>query len=180
MSDLVTTSILAVFITILAAGVGVFLLDKQQGPDRRRRATEIVTGTVKAITQPFVRSRRGKPLAKLILVDSAGVPGLPSMIPLRENGTIKIGRDPDLVGVALNDQRVSRLHCRITDDASGGFRVWDEGSASGTSVNDEDVPMQGTVLRPGDLLAIGPIEYRFEIDISQSDTEPYVRTERRS
>lgn len=181
MPDFITTSIVAVLITILTAWVGVFLLDKQLGPDRRGRATEIVTGTVKAVTQPFVRSRQEKSTAKLILIDSAGIPGLQTVIQLHENTTVRIGRDPDLVNVALNDRRVSRLHCRI-NDGPNGFLIWDEGSASGTYVNDEDVKMHGSLLKAGDILNIGPIGYRFEVDSPSdavsTDTEPYQRTQK--
>lgn len=172
-------SIASIAVAVIALGLAIYVLSNR---DRRRRATEIVTGTVKAVTQPFVRQRRGKPLAKLVLVDSAGMPGIQATIPLREHATVRIGRDPDLVNVALNHQQVSRLHCRITDDAAGGFRVLDEGGPSGTYVNDEDVGMHGRILQPGDILAIGPIEYRFEIDSSDGrpspDTEPYQRTTR--
>lgn len=140
--------------------------------NRERRSRVVEMGNLAA--QPFVRERPGKPRYKLILVDNAGVHGVPELIPIQENRVVIIGRDPDMVNVALNDQRVSRLHCRITSDVSGGFRVWDEGSVSGTYVNDADVPQQGMLLQSGDILAIGPIEYRFEINPQEDDTKSSV------
>ncbi len=179
-------SIASSVLAVVALGFAIYVLSNR---DRRRRATEIVTGTVKAVTQPFVRARKGKSVARLVLVDSAGTPGLQAQIPLRENSSLRIGRDPELVNVALEDRRISRLHCRISEDAGGGFRVLDEGSTTGTFVNDEEVGMHGELLKSGDVISIGPIEYRFESEgtgvpttpsgSNIPGTEPYQRTEKK-
>lgn len=177
-------SIISSVLAVVALGLAIYVLSNR---DRRRKATEIVTGTVKAVTQPFVRTRKGKSVARLVLVDNAGTPGLQATIPLRENSSLRVGRDPELVNVALEDLRVSRLHSRISDDMGGGFRILDEGSTTGTFVNDEEVGIHGEVLKAGDLIGFGPIEYRFEVDESGSSggmsktpgTEPYKRTDKK-
>ena len=178
-------------LAVVALGVAIYVLSSK---DRRRKATEVITGTVKAVTEPFARTNRkgggaGQgSRAKLNLVDGAGTTTLPAMIPLY-GGSLRLGRDPNLVNVVLDDRRISRLHCRITEEG-GQYKVLDEGSTSGTYVNETEVSMAGQVLQPGDVLAVGPINYRFDVDGAapkagngtfENDkmydhTEPYVKT----
>ncbi|MFZ4664434.1 MAG: FHA domain-containing protein, partial [Caldilineaceae bacterium] len=95
-----------------------------------------------------------------------------------------------VVNVPLADRRVSKLHCRIVEDgATGAFRLLDEGSTSGTYVNDQEVNINGHLLQNNDLISIGPLLYRFEMPGSISgngddttqranfdpNTEPYIR-----
>ena len=91
--------------------------------------------------------------------------------------------------MVIEDRRVSRLHCRIVEEG-GHFKVLDEGGKSGTYINDIDVGMDGQLLKSGDMLGIGPINYRFDADGAPpkdgpetftnnklyDHTEPYVRT----
>jgi len=176
-------------LAVLALGLAIYVLSSK---DRRRRATEVISGTFKTVTEPFIRPGRkgGSTAAKarLSLVDSAGTPNLPAAIPLYA-GSIRIGRDPNLVNVVIEDRRVSRLHCRIVEEG-GHFKVLDEGGKSGTYINDIDVGMDGQLLKSGDMLGIGPINYRFDADGAPpkdgpetftnnklyDHTEPYVRT----
>jgi predicted component of type VI protein secretion system len=108
--------------------------------------------------------RRGGPGAstrtQLVLVDNGGTPTLPATIILT-SGSLRIGRDPAVSNAVLDDRRISRFHCQIREEV-GGYRILDEGSTSGTYVNDMEVSMQGHLLQPGDLVGIGPVVYRFE------------------
>lgn len=184
------TTIAATGFGVIALAYAIYILSSR---DRRRQATQIITGTIAAATEPF-RPRRGgasnEPRAQLVLVNDGGTPGMPAVIPLARAG-VRIGRDPSVVNVPLADRRVSKLHCRIIEDGpTGGYRILDEGSTSGTYVNDNEVEMVGQVLQPNDLVGIGPLLYRFEIVGLQvagnseptrrfsgdDNTEPYVRT----
>lgn len=53
---------------------------------------------------------------------------------------------------------VSRLHCRLTADASDQLIVEDLGSTNGTLVNGRKI--ERGVLRPGDRLTVGRVEFR--------------------
>jgi ABC transport system ATP-binding/permease protein len=52
---------------------------------------------------------------------------------------------------------VSRLHCRLTADASGQLVMEDLGSTNGTTVN--GVPTARAVLRAGDVLGVGRVNF---------------------
>ena len=52
---------------------------------------------------------------------------------------------------------VSRLHCRITADATGQLVMEDLGSTNGTTVN--GTPTARAVLRAGDLLGVGRVTF---------------------
>jgi pSer/pThr/pTyr-binding forkhead associated (FHA) protein len=53
---------------------------------------------------------------------------------------------------------ISRIHCRLTADRSDQLVVEDLGSTNGTIVNGQKVTR--TVLRVGDRLTIGRVEFR--------------------
>jgi pSer/pThr/pTyr-binding forkhead associated (FHA) protein len=52
---------------------------------------------------------------------------------------------------------VSRVHCRLTADASGQLVMEDLGSTNGTSVN--GTPTARAVLRADDVLAVGRVSF---------------------
>jgi pSer/pThr/pTyr-binding forkhead associated (FHA) protein len=52
---------------------------------------------------------------------------------------------------------VSRLHCRLTADASGQLVMEDLGSTNGTSVN--GTPTARAILRSGDVLGVGRVTF---------------------
>jgi len=55
---------------------------------------------------------------------------------------------------------ISRIHCRLTADRSDQLVVEDLGSTNGTIVNGKRVDRM--VLRAGDLLTVGRIEFQVE------------------
>jgi len=58
----------------------------------------------------------------------------------------------------LDAALVSRIHCRLTADKSDQLVVEDLGSTNGTKVNGQIVTRQ--VLKPGDVLTIGRVEFQ--------------------
>ena len=175
--------------TALGLAALVFAVIAWRNPRVRKRATEFVTGTIQAVTEPFFGGRGGGPprndaRAHLVLV--SGDSSIAQTIEIYKEIT-KIGRDAALVDAVINDRRVSRLHAKIVDKGSQ-FELTDEGSTSGTWVNDQQVPMQGHMLRYNDEINFGPIRYRFETlggaEPTQTavyagvteKTEPYVPT----
>jgi hypothetical protein len=123
----------------------------------------MVSGTIGRLTE-FWSPQGGQSApsrelkARLIPVNSE--PGL-SPVDIY-GGNARIGRDAALATIVINDRRVSRYHARISEEGNGVFRLWDEGSTSGTYVNHEQVSMSGRVLRPGDLVNFGPLQFHFE------------------
>ena len=56
---------------------------------------------------------------------------------------------------------ISRLHCRLTADKSDQLVVEDLGSTNGTMVNGKKVDR--VVLRAGDTLTVGRVEFRVQV-----------------
>jgi pSer/pThr/pTyr-binding forkhead associated (FHA) protein len=77
-------------------------------------------------------------------------------------GTVAIGRDPKLSDIVLNDKSVSRLHARISE-SGGRFQLYDEGSASGTYINFEQVGLTPQALNDNDDIHIGRVHVRFHV-----------------
>ncbi|MBC8252703.1 MAG: FHA domain-containing protein [Ardenticatenia bacterium] len=155
----------------LALLLALVLLFYFRKPERRERFTETVKRSWDDATAPF-RLDRGKKQsgavrARLVLLEGDGA--LPPVVDIRDAHT-RLGRNPNLASLVIDDPRVSKYHCRIVEEADGTFRVTDEGSTSGTYVNYEIVPTgSGQVLHQGDILNIGPIAFRFEYGQGSED-----------
>lgn len=81
-------------------------------------------------------------------------PPLVLRLPINTVKTIgRTARADFIVDAAL----VSRIHCRLTADASDQLIVEDLGSTNGTSVNGTRVDR--AVLRTGDTLTVGRVEF---------------------
>ena len=79
------------------------------------------------------------------------------MLRLSENSVKTVGRTARadfIVEVAL----VSRLHCRLTAAASDQLVVEDLKSTNGILVNGK--PVERSVLKTGDVLTVGRVEFR--------------------
>ncbi len=148
-----------------------------------REATSVVKRGIATATAPFLKERtakrpQGQAHAVLIVLSSDDPNRQP--IPLVRENT-KLGRDAALADVIFEDPHVSRLHARIREEEPGRFNIYDEGSTSGTYVNDELVPMTGKWLDHGDEIDLGPIHLRFELagvtsgPVSAPPTEPLHR-----
>ncbi len=155
-------SLMALVMALVSLVVALIVLIRK--PQIRQLASEMMTGTVKSVTQPFVLNRRssqaGPARARLVVME--GMSSLASTILLHGSAT-RIGRDPALSNVVLEDPRVSRYHCRIAEEADGTYKIYDEGSTSGTYVNYAPVGLMGVLLRDQDVIHVGPVGLRFEL-----------------
>jgi hypothetical protein len=82
-------------------------------------------------------------------------------IPITGNN-IAIGRDAKLAQIVFSDKSVSRLHARIME-SGGTYRIYDEGSASGTYLNYERIGLQPQALKDNDEIHIGRVRLRFHV-----------------
>ncbi len=84
------------------------------------------------------------------ILQSDGEPSLTLRLPQGSVKTLgRTARADFIVDAAL----VSRLHCRLTADASNQLVVEDLGSTNGTLVN--GTPIERAVLKTGDTLTVG-------------------------
>jgi len=162
---------LALLISMLTAfaalGVALYLLRNRT---IIRPVTEIIEGGITTIKTVIYKPRASMSGAS---VDPSQAPArlirttdqshLPSDIPLVKENT-SIGRDRTFSDIAIKDKHISRIHCRI-NNKDNTFTILDEGSSSGVYLNDsqERIPMMGQVLNNGDIIHLGPIQYRFEV-----------------
>ena len=149
-------SLTALILAILAVIIAM------RNPARRKQVTEAFGSAVKQVTQPFFPNREDlapKPV-KAILSVMEGDGKLPPSIEIR-GVNVKLGRSPELANIVIDDPRISRYHCRITEEADGYFRIWDEGSTSGTYLNSVQVDLTGQTLKNGDLINLGPMQFQF-------------------
>lgn len=84
--------------------------------------------------------------------------------------SVTIGRDSSLAQVVFADKSVSRLHARIMQ-SGGSFRLYDEGSASGTYINYEQVGLTPQVLNNNDDVHIGRVHLRFHVTSVEDDAD---------
>lgn len=183
-----TTPTIALFVVIAAAGVLLVLLALRAL--RTNRATKKVkTHRLEdPLTQPVVIENEilnpyqvtadkdqwphvpglGLAPARLVLHSSPKAQGnFPAEIPLGEGNTT-IGSDVKRSKVVFATSMISPLHARISRLDAEQFKLFDEGSGSGTWLNYAPVSQYGAKLEHGDLVQFGAIAYRFEIYQSAS------------
>lgn len=169
-----TLASLGLALAALAFAIFVFL----RKPAVLATVTQGLSGTIKAVTQPFSLDRRMKGTqvsrARLVLVE--GGANLPQTIEIT-GSNMRLGRDAGLSNVVLEDPRVSRYHCRISEEGDDIFRIFDEGSTSGTYVNYKAVDIRGQILQNGDLIHVGPVGLRFELLGATQNEDLTVATE---
>jgi pSer/pThr/pTyr-binding forkhead associated (FHA) protein len=89
------------------------------------------------------------------MLQSAGEAPITLRLP---TGSVKTVGRTARADFILDAALVSRIHCRLTADKSNQLVVEDLGSTNGTKVNGQIVTRQ--VLRPGDVLTIGRVEFQ--------------------
>jgi pSer/pThr/pTyr-binding forkhead associated (FHA) protein len=94
-------------------------------------------------------------------------------VPLR-SGKVLVGRQEDCQ-IRIPSAQVSRHHCEITSGADG-LRIRDLGSSNGTTVNGQRV--DEAHLRPGDVVAVGPMLFVVRIDGEPAQIDPEALTAR--
>jgi pSer/pThr/pTyr-binding forkhead associated (FHA) protein len=85
---------------------------------------------------------------------------VPRFVLLRDGESLEVGRDP-LVGVLLEDTRVSKHHARVLW-AAPGWAVEDLHSKNGTTLNGRTLGEEVATLHHGDWLSFGGLAVRFE------------------
>ena len=83
---------------------------------------------------------------------------------------VAMGRDPKLAQIVFKDKSVSRLHARIME-SNGEYRLYDEGSASGTYHNYERVGLTPQTLKDNDELHLGRVHLRFKMAQPAQDND---------
>jgi hypothetical protein len=86
------------------------------------------------------------------------------LIPIVGNN-VAIGRDARRAQVVFDDRSVSRLHARILE-SHGEYRIYEEGSSSGTYVNFERIGMTPQTLEDMDRIHLGRVHLRFHLSSS--------------
>jgi eukaryotic-like serine/threonine-protein kinase len=77
---------------------------------------------------------------------------------------VLIGRNRQECNFHLRHMQVSRRHSLIQwEQREKRYRVWDQGSKLGTRVNGRRVDEEGRGLADGDLITIGPFNFRMEL-----------------
>jgi predicted component of type VI protein secretion system len=72
--------------------------------------------------------------------------------------------------IVLDQPGVARLHARIRR-RDGRYWLYDEGSASGTTLNFERLGLAPRELRAGDQIQIGRLRFRFVLDLPPDEEE---------
>ncbi|MEC9351933.1 MAG: sigma 54-interacting transcriptional regulator [Planctomycetota bacterium] len=113
-------------------------------------------------------------MARLIIIDGPGLGTEYELTPSKGESTAEtiLGRDPR-VDIPLNDNAVSREHCRI-ETSYTGFRLTDLDSRNKTYLNND--PVETGWLKDGDVLVIGDTELRFENDSPEVEGTAYSST----
>lgn len=88
-----------------------------------------------------------------------------SAVPLKKD-RLTIGRSSEC-SLRVGSDAISRKHCELLRSAEGVV-IRDLGSRNGTIVNDAKID-QPTALKHGDVIKVGPLEFRFEMEAELSD-----------
>lgn len=112
-------------------------------------------------TQVILPDFIARSMASAHLEPLENAPGHSGTIPITGNN-IAIGRDAKLAQIVFSDKSVSRLHARIME-SGGTYRIYDEGSASGTYLNYERIGLQPQPLKDNDEIHIGRVHLRFHV-----------------
>jgi hypothetical protein len=82
-------------------------------------------------------------------------------MPVGPGGAV-IGRSREC-DIVLQDSNVSRRHAEIRPSGGDGWTISDLGSTNGVKVNGRQIAA-ATPLKPGDDIAVGTVDVRFEVD----------------
>ncbi|MBM4783092.1 MAG: FHA domain-containing protein, partial [Archangiaceae bacterium] len=92
-----------------------------------------------------------KNAAYLIVISARSPASVGRMIKL-EKGELVMGRSPELA-LQVDDDGISRRHCKIAQAANGHFQLVDLGSTNGTYLN--GIKVNVATLQDGDKIQIG-------------------------
>lgn len=160
-----------------------------RNPERRARVTRTLTSIGQAVTKTLgIRSSQQVRAYLLIKNRGKGTIPLDGQIPITKE-EVKLGRDPQNADILFDDPRISRRHALLRRQQDGTFYIFDDGGRTGTFVNGQRLTTgsQGRQLRSGDLIQLGPVEFRFYYasdfqnlsqEASQSSDDTFPRDER--
>lgn len=86
---------------------------------------------------------------------------------------ISLGKDPQKSMLVLDDASVDALHARLQKEGDS-YRILDEGSIAGTWVNYAPAAKEGTLLEHGDLVHIGRMSFRFQLQKPSHHRKPVI------
>jgi hypothetical protein len=109
------------------------------------------------------------PLTGAYLEALENAPEHANLIPL-SGSNIALGRDPKVSQISFNDLSVSALHARILESL-GSYRIYDEGSTSGTYVNFQRIGLTPRVLNNRDEIHLGRVHLRFHLVLPPEEPE---------
>ena len=167
--------LIVLVVALIAAALALYALIRLlRNPQVVESMTTTVAHVVRDATEIFRPKRGGATSGRAMLVpivDDAGTRGEP--IPIRWQTTL-IGRDPARAQIVFADKSVSRLHARIVEETDLVFILHDEGSSSGTFVNEEQIDVsRPRTLKPGDRLEFGRVRAIFQLagDLDSQSTQ---------
>lgn len=101
--------------------------------------------------------------AGLTIVSSPDTAAVQRFVPLSPGNIATLGRAAPDAGLRIEDEKLSRIHLRITwDGRSDGYRLGDGGSANGTFVN--GARTQSALLADQDVIRVGRTLIVFSAD----------------
>lgn len=160
---------------VLVLGIGlvvlILLLNRRRHHHRRRAAaapvrTQPISPEMLAssVSPSWPRQRSGAPSpARLIRISESGHTVAGSSIAL-SRPEITFGSDPQQAMVVIDHPSVDALHARLVQSGPDYFILYDCNSLAGTWVNYQPIPAAGVQLTHEDLIQMGGITYRFEVN----------------
>jgi pSer/pThr/pTyr-binding forkhead associated (FHA) protein len=145
-----------VFVMLFSTFVIVIIRRRRTETPRTSRDTRRSTNQGRSIG---LRRRSDQALIEATLIPSISNMPTISLIGM----DLVLGRDPSISAAHLDDPSVNSLHARLIRLASGDYLLKDQNSVAGTWVNYHQVPERGTILRHGDVIHLGRIEYQFQL-----------------
>jgi len=164
-------ALLVLLAAVAVLVVAVFLLRRRQSatPAAQPVAAETPQPVDHDATQVLMPAFVAEKAATAYLEPLENAPDHQGTIPV-SGDSVTIGRDAKLAEIVFADKSVSRLHARIMQ-SGGTFRLYDEGSASGTYVNYEQVSLTPQVLNNNDDIHIGRVHLRFHVSAVEDDAD---------
>lgn len=115
------------------------------------------------IIQPFSTENPFPAPARMVYLNEDELPVVGGVILLSEQ-EITFGSDPKRATHILDSPSVDGLHARLYQDTKGCFTIADNNSVAGTWINYAPVTGNGAHLEHGDLVHVGRIVFRFEVN----------------
>jgi hypothetical protein len=167
----IVIGIVAIFLAMFMLVVAVTLVRRRGAPPAVAPVTPVAPPlgygeheATQVMMPAFALPRGGAYLEPL---ENAADYAVPIQLP---QANTAIGRDPKLAQIVFNDKSVSRLHARIME-TNGQYRLYDEGSASGTYLNFERISLTPQPLKDNDDIHIGRVHLRFRLPAAAQDAD---------